>query len=99
MPAMGGKRTVTRTRITKVGDRLTRTYLTSAAQHHLRSGHSSLALWGTDLSKRLRKTGVHVAIARKLAVMMLALWKSGEHYDPYYSLQPSPDRARTMILN
>jgi hypothetical protein len=63
---------------------LTRTYLTSAAQHHLKTADSSLALWGTALSERLRKPGVYVALARKLAVTMLAIWKSGEHYDPYY---------------
>jgi len=79
--------TLTRTRISKIGDRLTRSYLTSAAQHHLRAANSSLALWGTDLSERLGKTGVHVALARKLAVTMLAIWKSGEHYDPYYGLR------------
>lgn len=76
--------TATRTRISKCGDRLTRTYLTSAAQHHLRTADSSLARWGADLSGRLRKSGVHVALARKLAVTMLAIWKSGEHYDPFY---------------
>jgi transposase len=75
---------LTRTRISKAGDRLTRTYLTSAAQHHLKTADSSLALWGADLSERLRKPGVYVALARKLAVTMLAIWKSGEHYNPYY---------------
>jgi transposase len=75
---------LTRTRITKSGDRLTRTYLTSAAQHHLRTADSSLTRWGTALSERLRKPGVHVALARKLAVTMLAIWKSGAHFDPYH---------------
>jgi transposase len=75
---------LTRTRISKTGDRLTRTYLTTAAKQHLKAD-SSLALWGSSLSERLKKRGVHVAIARKLAVAMLAIWKSGEHYDPYYA--------------
>ena len=83
--------TLTRTRISKIGDTLTRTYLTSAAQHHLRTADSSLALWGTKLSERLNKCGVHVALARKLAVTMLAIWKSGEHYDPYYG---APEKKR-----
>src|SRR5207244_3399891 len=77
-------RSVARVRISKMGDRLTRTYLTSAAKHHLRNADSALALWGVNLSERLRKRGVCVALARKLAVVMLAMWKSGEHYDPYY---------------
>lgn len=76
-------KSLARTRISKAGDKLTRTYLTSAAQHHLRTANSSLALWGAALSERLRKPGVHVALARKLAVTMLAIWKSGEPYDPY----------------
>jgi transposase len=76
---------VARARISKMGDRLTRTYLTSAAKHHLRNADSALALWGADLSERLRMRGVCVALARKLAVTMLAMWKSGGHYDPYYN--------------
>jgi transposase len=76
--------TLIRSRISKKGDRLTRAYLTSAAKHHLRA-NSSLALWGADLSGRLTKSGVHVALARKLAVTMLAIWKSGRRYEPYPS--------------
>lgn len=89
-----------RTHISKVGDKLTRTYLTSAAQHHLKNADSSLALWGAELSERLKKSAVHVALARKLAVTMLAIWKSGEHYDPHF--EPSaktPEVLATSILN
>lgn len=75
--------TLIRSRISKKGDGLTRVYLTSAAKQHLRTANSSLALWGTNLSDRLRKSGVHVALARKLAVTMLAIWKSGQRYEPY----------------
>jgi len=83
---------LTRTRISKIGDKLTRTYLTSAAKQHLRTANSSLALWGTDLSGRLSKRGVYVALARKLAVTMLAIWKSGEHYDPYHGTSANKTR-------
>jgi len=76
---------VARVRISKMGDALTRTYLTSAAKHHLKCANSELALWGTKLSERLKKRGVYVALARKLAVTMLAIWKSGDAYSPYYS--------------
>jgi transposase len=89
--------TLIRSRISKKGDRLTRTYLTSAAQHHLRTANSSLALWGTDLSERLRKPGVHVALARKLAVTMLAIWKSGKHYSPYYEAQRKSSNSSPTI--
>jgi transposase len=80
----------TRSGITKSGDRLTRTYLTTAAQLHLRNAHSSLALWATNLSERLSKRGVHVALARRLAVTMLAIWKSDNHYDPNYCAWATP---------
>ena len=73
---------VARLHISKMGDRMTRTYLTTAAQQHLRHGKSSLTAWGAVLSERLRKGAVQVAVARKLAVTMLAMWKSGERYDP-----------------
>lgn len=75
-----------RVHISKMGDRLTRTYLTSAAKHHLKCADSALALWGTNLSERLKKRGVCVALARKLAVTMLAMWKSGERYEPYHGV-------------
>jgi transposase len=76
-----------RLRISKMGDKLTRTYLTTAAQQHLRYGDSALTIWAAGLSERLRKRGVQVAVARKLAVIMLAMWKSGQRYDPsHYSV-------------
>jgi transposase len=89
-------RSTTRTGITKAGDKLTRTYLTTAAQIHLRTARSSLALWATNLSERLSKRGVHVALARRLAVTMLAIWKSGDHYDPNYRTLATSNR-RPMI--
>jgi transposase len=81
---------VARIHISKMGDRMTRTYLTTAAQHHLRHASSSLTVWGAVLSERLRKGGVQVAIARKLAVIMLAMWKSGERYDPFHATRTRP---------
>ena len=71
-------------RISKMGDTMTRVYLTTAAQHHLKHANSALASWGASLSERMRKRGVQVAVARKLAVTMLAMWKSGACYDPFY---------------
>ena len=67
-----------------IANRLDGIRRTSAAQHHLKNADSSLALWGINVSQRLRKTGIYVALARKLAVTMLAIWKSGERYEPYY---------------
>jgi transposase len=83
---------VTRLRISKMGDSMTRTYLTTAAQHHLKHANSALSTWGAALSERLGKGGVHVAVARKLAITMLAIWKSGECYNPYHGAE-GPERA------
>jgi Transposase and inactivated derivatives len=77
---------VARAHISKMGDRLTRTCLTSAAKHHLNSADSALAVWASKLSERAKKRGVYVALGRKLAVTMLAMWKSGEPYDAYYGI-------------
>lgn len=76
---------VARLRISKAGDRLARTTLTTAAQIHVKHANSALATWATGLSARLGKGGVRAAVARKLAVIMLAMWKSGERYKPYHS--------------
>jgi len=73
---------VTRLRISKAGDAMTRGLLSTAALHHLRVGKTSLANWGAGLSERLGKRGVQTALARRLAVTMLAMWKSGEPFDP-----------------
>jgi transposase len=75
---------VSRHRISKMGDPMARAYLTTAAQHHLKHANSALSNWGAALSDRLRKGGVHLAVARKLAITMLAIWKSGQCYDPHH---------------
>jgi hypothetical protein len=51
---------------------------------------------GTGLSERLRKPGVYVALARKLAVIMLAMWKSGDRYHPYHDI---PKESLASSLN
>jgi hypothetical protein len=72
-----------RLRISKMGDVMTRSYLTTAAQHHLQYGSSALTAWGAVLAEHLGKKGVLVAVGRKIAITMLSMWKSGERYDPY----------------
>ena len=74
-------------RITKAGDSYLRRLLVSVAQYIL--GHfgkdSALREFGLRLSERggprAKKKAV-VAVARKLSVVMLSLWKSGEDYEP-----------------
>jgi transposase len=81
---------MTKLRISKMGDTMTRSYLTTAAQHHLVHGKSALTAWGALLGERLRKGGVKVAVGRKLAVTMLSMWKSGECYDPNRGISRTP---------
>jgi transposase len=77
-------------RITKAGDRQLRRLLVIAANYilgchgpdcDLRRFGSRLAGDGND---RIDKKKARVAVARKLAVLMHHLWRSGEVYDPLY---------------
>lgn len=74
-------------RITKAGDRMLRMLLVQCAHHILgpfgedsdlrRHGERIAAAGGTNARKR-----AVVAVARKLAVLMHSLWKTGEVYEP-----------------
>jgi len=73
--------------ITKEGDGFLRRLLVQSAQYIL--GHfgtdSDLRRWGLALVERggkAAKKRAVVAVARKLAVLLLALWKTGEVYEP-----------------
>jgi len=73
--------------ITKAGDSNMRRLLVLCAHHLLSRGKDCrLKQWGLQLCQRggsnAKKRAV-VAVARKLAVHMLAIWKSGETYDPW----------------
>ncbi|MHB9116443.1 MAG: IS110 family RNA-guided transposase [Thermoleophilia bacterium] len=74
-------------RITKAGDETLRSLLVSCSQYIL--GHfgpdTDLRRWGLQLAERGgpngRKRAV-VAVARKLSVLLLRLWVTGEVYEP-----------------
>ncbi len=74
-------------RITKEGDVALRRVLTQAAHYILGpfGGDSDLRRWGLRYAEsgagNAKKRAV-IAVARRLAVLMLALWKSGEVYEP-----------------
>jgi len=74
-------------RITKEGDVALRRVLTHAAHYILGpfGPDSDLRRWGLRYAEsgagNAKKRAV-VAVARRLAVLMLALWKSGEVYEP-----------------
>lgn len=76
-------------RITKSGDGLLRKTLVECAQYMLGpfGEDSDLRRWGLKMieagngSKRARQRAV-VGVARRLAVLLMSLWKSGETYEP-----------------
>jgi transposase len=74
-------------RITKTGDREMRRHLVQCAQQMLgRFGQDSdLRRWGLALAERGGKSAKKkaiVAVARKLAVLLHTLWRTGEVYEP-----------------
>lgn len=71
-----------RGRISRHGDKLTRTHLVTAATVLLcrSQAESSLRSWGIQLAGRVGIMKARVAVARKLAVIMLEMWKSGSTF-------------------
>ena len=70
-------------RITKTGDSLLRSYLVEAA--HLimskRSPDSPLRRWALKIADRRGKKKAAVALARKLARILFAMWRDGSDFD------------------
>ena len=75
-------------RISKRGNKLTRSHLTMAASVILlRCRPCYLKAWGVALSERAGPGKARVGLARRLAVLMLTMWKYDRPYDYYF---PSP---------
>jgi transposase len=76
-------------RITKTGDAYLRRLLVGSAQYILGpfGPDCDLRRWGLKLAERggknAKKRAV-IAVARKLAILLHHLWKTGEIYDPFY---------------
>jgi transposase len=76
-------------RITKTGNSYLRRLLVSSSQYILGpfGPDCDLRRWGLKLAERggknAKKRAV-VAVARKLAILLHHLWKTGEIYDPFY---------------
>ena len=70
--------------ISRCGDGLLRTYLYQAANAMLtrKVGDNSLRRWGKALAARIGLKRATVAVARKLAVIMVCLWKRDQDFDP-----------------
>lgn len=69
--------------ISRQGDAMARHYLYEAANVLLTtwSGSSPLKRWGLGLVKRVGAKKARVAVARKLACLLLRLWKDDSHFD------------------
>ena len=69
--------------ISKQGDAMARHCLHEAANRLLTTwgGRSALKSWGLRLVKRVGAKKARVAVARKLACLLLGLWKAESHYD------------------
>lgn len=84
-------------RITRAGDTYLRSLLVQSAHYVLgRFGpDSALRRWGLKLAstggKRGKKRAI-VAVARKLAVLLHSMWRSGQHFQPF----PQTTTAATM---
>lgn len=79
--------------ITKAGDTHLRRLLVLCAHHLLSRGKDCrLKRWGLELCKRggpnAKKRAI-VAVARKLSVHMLAMWKSGQDHDSWHGVPES----------
>jgi transposase len=71
-----------RRKISRRGSPMTRAHLVSAAFKHMRFSDSWLQARGAALEQRIGERPARMAVARKMAVMMLAMWKSNTLYDP-----------------
>lgn len=69
--------------ISKRGSKLTRSHLVNSATVILgpRTEDHPLKAWGLSLAERAGRGKARVAVARRLAITMLAMWKNGSSYD------------------
>ena len=70
-------------RISRHGDKLLRSCLHEAAAHILRRSRADSAIrrWGTTLRERIGFKRANVAVARKLVVVLHAMWRSGRPFE------------------
>lgn len=70
-------------RLSKRGDRMTRTYLYEAANSVITRNRKGSALreWAVGIAKRTGPSKARVALARKLAVILHAMWRTGSAYE------------------
>lgn len=73
-------------RISKMGHTATRTLLVQASTCFLRwaDAKDGLYAWAAEIEQRRGRKRARIALARKLATIMLAIWKSGNNYQPKF---------------
>lgn len=70
--------------ITKTGSTLTRAHLVNSALAFGSSAQeSALKDWYIVLRERTGAKRARVALARKLSIVLMAMWKRGVHFEPY----------------
>ena len=69
-------------RISRMGNSMTRSHLVSSAVSMMKQSDkdNDLRRWAMKIAERSGRGKARVALARKLAVVMLAMWQSGEHF-------------------
>jgi transposase len=82
--------------ITKSGNKLTRTHLVTAATVFGNiAPDCALKRWYVALRERAGSKRARVALARKLAVILLTMWKNGTHFELCPAARPSPSAGET----
>jgi transposase len=80
-------------RITRMGNKVVRSLLTRSSLVIMRSNarDSPLRAWALQIEARRGRGRARIALARKLAVIMIAMWKKGQAFTPQiYINQLSP---------
>lgn len=77
--------------ISKMGNTAARTLLVSSSGLFMRSAgaDTGLGAWALAVEQRRGLRKARIALARKLSIMMLSMWKSGQSYAPRPSYAPS----------
>ena len=79
--------------VSKRGDRLVRSYLFEAAASLLVQSSSALKTWGLALMQRLGFKRAAVAVARKIGVVLHAMWKSNKPFEAWHGATPKTRAA------
>lgn len=56
-----------------------------------------LHVWASSVEQRRGRDRARVALARKLAVIMLAMWKKGERYQPRMSVRQTDGASGDLV--